>query len=149
MKKFLFVVAFFSLLSCQKKAEEQSCKPENSLATNADSKFEMYKMSEMAALMEQMYADNKKVKKLIIKGEPIGKFPDYFLKIHTAKFTDQSDNDSFFKQQADKFIKIQKLLYSEPKNVKENFNLGIDACLKCHEQKCGGPIPRIKKLYIK
>jgi cytochrome c553 len=89
----------------------------------------------MAGLMEQMYVQNLSVKEKIAKGEAIGEFPEYYLKINTAKFTDEADNDFFFK--------------ADSKNLKENYNAGVDACITCHQKKCGGPIPKIKKLYIK
>ncbi len=135
-----------TLVSCQKKepkVKEKKCPPIK------EKKLEMYQMSEMAALMEQMYVDNKRLKERIQKGDTFGQFPQHFLKIHTAKFTDETDNDLFFKQKAKEYITAQQLIYSDPKNAKEHFNAGVDACLKCHESKCGGPIPRIKKLYIK
>lgn len=146
MKKLLFVFLFFSLLSCQKKeqkVEEKKC------TTGKEKKLEMYQMSEMAALMEQMYVDNQRLADRIKNGDSIGKFPQHFLKIHKAVMTDVSDNDDFFKIQAAKFINAQELIYKDPKNAKEHFNAGVDACIQCHQQKCGGPIPRIKKLYIK
>ena len=146
MRKVILLVFIFGFFSCQKKEEkpkEEKCAPAN------EKKLEMYQMSEMAALMEQMYVDNLRVKKQIIAGEALGEFPQHFLKINTAKFTDESDNDAFFKENAALYITAQKLLYSDSKNVKQHFNEGVDACLKCHEKKCGGPIPRIKKLYIK
>lgn len=108
----------------------------------------MYEMSEMAALMEQMYVDNQRLAARIKKGDTIGKFPNHFLKIHSAVMTDNKENDAFFKEQAAQFIKAQQLIYEDPKNAKQHFNDGVNACLKCHEVKCGGPIPRIKKLYI-
>ena len=140
-----------SLFSCQKKetkttekkTEKEKCSPESG------KKLEMYQMSEMAALMEQMYVDNQRLKERIQKGDTIGQFPQHFLKIHKAVMTDESDNDAFFKEQAAKFIKAQEFIYKDPKNAKEHFNDGVDACIQCHQQKCGGPIPRIKKLYIK
>lgn len=145
--KYFFVVTAVLLFvfSCQKKEEEKAtCAPEK----KEEKKFEMYKMSEMAALMEQMYVENKMVKERIIKGEPVGKFPEYYLKIHTAKFTEESDNDTFFKENAKLYIAAQKLIYDDPKNAKQHFNDGVKACLTCHETKCGGPIPKIKKLFI-
>ena len=142
MKKTIVLVLVFSLFACQKK-EEKKC------SSGKEKKLEMYQMSEMAALMEQMYVDNKRVKERIQKGDTIGKFPEHFNKIFTAKFTDETDNDLFFKVQAKEYIAAQQLLYSDPKNANEHFNAGVDACLKCHESKCGGPISRIKKLYIK
>jgi len=145
-KALLFSLLLLLFYSCQKKEEEKKvCTPEKS----EGKKFEMYTMSEMAALMEQMYVENERVKDKISKGESLGKFPEYYLKIHTAKFTDESENDDFFKENAKLYIAAQKKVYSDPINVKANFNKGIDACIACHESKCGGPIPKIKKLYIK
>ena len=48
----------------------------------------MYEMSEMAALMEQMYVDNQRLKEQIIKGDTIGDFPQHFAKIHESVLTD-------------------------------------------------------------
>lgn len=150
MRKLLLVVVILSLLSCQKKEEKKTVKSEDKeCSSGKGKKMEMYQMSEMAALMEQMYVDNQRLKERITKGDTIGQFPQHFLQIHKAVMTDESDNDVFFKEQAAKFIKAQELIYKDPKNAKEHFNNGVDACIQCHQQKCGGPIPRIKKLYIK
>lgn len=150
MKKLVLLLLSVGVFSCQNKEVKI---PENKEACSNDSvkekKFEMYEMSEMASLMEQMYAHNQQLRLRIVKGDTIGKFPEFFNKIYTAKFTTPSDNDAFFKENADKYIAAQKLIYSDTENVKENFNKGVDACVTCHQGKCGGPIPRIKKLYIK
>ena len=115
----------------------------------SDKKFEMYQMSEMAALMESMYIENEKLKERIKKGDTIGQFPSHFLNIHKAVMTDESDNDVFFKDQAALFLKSQVLIYKDSKNAKQHFNEGINICVSCHQVKCSGPIPKIKKLYIK
>ena len=152
MKQLILLLSFAILsISCDKKVDEkatdkEACATDSTL--NKDG-FEMYEMSEMAALMEQMYVDNERLKERIVKGDTIGKFPQHFIKIHKAVMTDETDKDAFFNEQAAKFIKAQELIYDDPKNAKEHFNNGIDACIKCHEVKCGGPIPKIKKLYIK
>ena len=75
--------------------------------------------------------------------------PNHFLKIHSAVMTDPTENDLFFKEEAQRFIASQELIYKDPKNAKQHFNEGINACVSCHQVKCGGPIPKIKKLYIK
>jgi len=145
---FIFVIV---LASCNKKVEKTETlndSVEKPTEKKDDKKFEMYEMSEMSLLMEQMYVDNERLKERIKKGDTIGKFPNHFLKIHKAVMTDDKENDAFFKEQADNFIKAQQMIYEDPKNAKEHFNKGVDACLKCHQVKCGGPIPRIKKLYI-
>lgn len=146
MNKLLLVVLVSVLcFSCKDKKTESN---RNTSETLTDKKFDIYEMSEMASLMEQMYKDNEKLKERIIKGDTIGKFPNHFLEIHAAVMTDEQENDAFFKAQAANFINAQKLIYEDPKNAKEHFNAGVDACVQCHEVKCGGPIPRIKKLYI-
>lgn len=153
MKRFFIVFAVSILFfSCQKKEEKKvEIKKDSTSCSSKPSKgkeFEMYEMSEMAALMEQMYVENVRLKDRIKNGEEVGKFPDYFLKIYTSKFTDESDNDAFFKQNAKLYIKAQQVIYSDENDVVKHFNDGVDACIKCHESKCGGPIPKIKKLYI-
>ncbi|UOK41978.1 MULTISPECIES: hypothetical protein [Flavobacterium] len=146
MKKGVVVFLLSGLLfSCMKKEEP---KAEAKKETVGKKDFKMYEMSEMALLMEQMYADNLRLKDRIKNGDTIGQFPQHFTDIHKAVMTDENENDAFFKEQAVKFIKAQELIYQDPKNAKEHFNNGVDACLSCHQVKCGGPIPRIKKLYI-
>lgn len=150
--KLSLLFVFFGLLSCQKEKQVEA-NEENVVKKTTDSttteEFEMYEMSEMAALMEQMYVDNQRLKDRIIKGDTIGKFPQHFIKIHKAVMTDEHDKDAFFDEQAQKFIQAQELIYKDPKNAKKHFNNGVDACIQCHQVKCSGPIPRIKKLYIK
>lgn len=146
MKKIVTISLLFLLLSCKNKEQkivEKKCEPTNT------KKLVMYQMSEMAALMEQMYAESMRTKALIENGETPTEFPKYFLKINTSKFTDESDNDAFFKQIAQEYLVAQKLIYSDPNHATKHFNASVDACIKCHENKCGGPITRIKKLYIK
>ena len=140
---FCFLLTFFCCAKKESKAKEESCAKESK-----GKSFEMYQMSEMSTLMEQMYIDNQRLKSRIMNGDTIGKFPNHFLKIHNSVMTDSTENDEFFKEQAKLFIKAQELIYQDPKNAKQHFNEGVDACLQCHEVKCGGPIPRIKKLYI-
>jgi hypothetical protein len=149
MKKVFLLVVVISCFSCQNgekkvKNEGEACATDSTKSK----KFEMYEMSEMAALMEQMYVDNQRLKERIKNGDSIGAFPSHFLKIHKAVMTDDTENDAFFKEQAALFIKAQEQIYKDPANAKEHFNNGIDACISCHQKKCGGPIPKIKKLYI-
>jgi len=133
------------LFSCKNNEQTENAAAPKDLK---EKKFDMYEMSEMALLMEQMYVDNERLKERIKNGDTIGSFPSHFITIHEAVMTDKQENDAFFKEQAAKFIEAQKLIYEDPKNAKQHFNAGIDACIQCHEVKCGGPIPRIKKLYI-
>ena len=137
------------MASCKKDAEAVDMQAKEKPPVKKDKEFHMYEMSEMAGLMERMYAENMELKNRIANGDTIGRFPQHFLKIHASAMTDESDNDAFFKEQAQVFIKAQEMIYKDPVNAKSHFNNAVSACVACHEQKCEGPIPRIKKLYIK
>lgn len=143
---FYSFVALVVLISCGKKDET---KTEVKEKQQENKTFEMYQFSEMALLMEQMYVDNERLKEKIINGEDLGDFPEHFVKIHTADMTDPSDNDDFYQEHAAIFLKAQQMIYKEPENASKHYNTAIDACIQCHQVKCGGPIPRIKKLLIK
>lgn len=145
-KYFLLLFFTVSLCSCQQKTEV--VEKRDTLLVEDGKDFEMYTMSEMSLLMEQMYVDNQRLKEKIQRGDTIGAFPNHFMNIHKASMTDDSENDEFFKEKAAEFIRAQELIYEDPKNAKEHFNNGVSACIECHTVKCGGPIPRIKKLYI-
>ena len=97
--KISLLFVFFGLLSCQKEKQVEA-NEENTVEKTTDSttteEFEMYEMSEMAALMEQMYVDNQRLKERIMKGDTIGKFPQHFIRIHKAVMTDETDKDAFF-----------------------------------------------------
>lgn len=149
MKKLSGLILISILLSgCSEKSETVKATVPIEKAT-PKKEFKMYEASEMAALMETMYADNMNLKQRIMNGDSIGQFPQHFIKIHSSVMTDESENDAFFKEQAAKFIKAQEMIYRDPANAKTHFNDAVAVCVQCHEQKCEGPIPRIKKLYIK
>ncbi len=148
MRKFiLFSSSLLFFISCEKKIKVVENQVD-STATSEKKKFEMYEFSEMAMLMEQMYVDNQRLKERLEKGEPVGEFPAHFAKIHKAVMTDPSENDTFFKENAQVFLTAQEMIYKEPEKAKEHYTKAIQACISCHEVKCSGPIPRIKKLQL-
>jgi len=136
---------FFFLGSCQKKTNNTEV-----TISKDSSSFEMYQMSEMATLMEQMYVDNQRIKQKIETGEfDFGEFPEYYLKLYTATFTDPSDLDDFYLEEAKNFLKLQEIIYTDTTNIKTNFNNMVTSCVECHNVKCALAIQRIEKLYIK
>ncbi|MEZ4838475.1 hypothetical protein [Flavobacterium sp.] len=150
MKKILIVgCSILFMIGCQNKNESTAVDKSDSTATTKKKSFEMYELSEMAMLMEQMYVDNQRLKERIEKGEDVGEFPSHFAKIHEAIMTDPSENDQFFKENAQVFLAAQEKIYNDPTNAKEHYADAIQACISCHEVKCSGPIPRIKKLQLK
>lgn len=147
MIRFSVVILFLCLfVSCKKesKAETQTKTAEK------ESAFQLYEMSEMAALMEQMYVDNQRIRARIMEGLPIDNtMPSLHQRLFSAVMTDPSDKDLFFETQAQAFIQVEEEFYADPnQQTKEKFNAIVEACLSCHQKKCGGPIPRIKKLLI-
>ena len=144
----VLIIALFTVLSCQKKDTAENCEKPTSKEKSGKKTFEMYKMSEMALLMEQMYVDNQRLKARIEKGEAVGEFPSHFANIHNSIMTDPNENDDFFKKQAKVFLDAQELIYKDPENAKTHYSNAIQACISCHEVKCSGPIVRIKKLQL-
>ena len=126
-----------------------SCNQSKNLSSNTnDVNLETANFSEMSRFMNKIYNENKQLKQRISKGDTLGKFPNYFLDINTLSLTRNSDRDEFFTKQAKVFINAQRLIYQKPLEAKENFNNTITTCIQCHQVKCLGPIPKIKKLYI-
>lgn len=153
MRVFFILLASFIFFGCsEKKVDTQTAKVKDSAncktTTAKKSKFQMYEMSEMAALMEQMYVENTRIKATFTSGGEIGTYPVVFDKIYSAKMTDSTDNDAFFQAKAKEFLKHQKLIYSDTKNARTHYQAAINACISCHEKKCGGPIARIKTLKL-
>jgi hypothetical protein len=142
--KYLLAIVFVFFLSCnQKKTEE-----ENATCEKPKEELKMYVASEMATLMEQMYVHNKLLREKILKNDSLGKMPSYFYNISKAKMTKNKEKDDFFNTKAGFYLKTQSEIYGSI-NTKESFNTMVNACISCHEVKCGGPIERIKTLYIK
>ncbi len=136
---FLWCVCF---ISCNTIKKDEVKKVDEALV--------MYEFSEMALLMEEMYKTNENLKKKIINKEDIGEFSDKFLNIYSAVLTDPKDRNSSFEIFSKAFIENQQAVFTASENeVKEQFNIMVNACVACHKTTCLGPIPRIKKLLIK
>ena len=148
-KFFLYSMAIVALVSC-KQAEEN--KAEDTVANNKEEgnePFQLYQMSEMASFMEEMYAGHQVLKEQILNGETPDSLSYNLLNLHTATMTDSSDYDERFKNMAKVFVEYEEKIVSDPANAKANYNQAVQLCISCHQLKCTGPIPRIKKLLIK
>lgn len=110
----------------------------------------MVERSEMALLMNEMYAFNESIKKQIINGEISNSYPEHFDKIYSALLTDPSVRDAEFETNSKHFIQTQKAVFEDSNNdLILSYNNAVNACISCHNVTCVGPIPRIKKLLIK
>ena len=109
----------------------------------------MYQPTEMALLMRKMYEANKALKTQIINKNPLLPFPEEFSTIHTAVLTDPSERDQEFDSLSKVFIEQQKATFSSNSDsTVYHFNRSVNTCITCHESRCVGPIPKIKKLLI-
>ncbi|MET2983935.1 hypothetical protein [Aureibaculum conchae] len=134
---FLFVVIL--LTACNNSAKKEKVEEE----------MQMYKPSEMALLMRRMYEFNKRTKTQIINKDSLSSFPEEFINIHKAIMTDPDERDAEFDSLAVEFIKYQKATFStRSDSTAFYFNQSVNSCVACHETRCAGPIPKIKKLMI-
>lgn len=105
--------------------------------------------SELAVLMREMMSSSQNLKEMVRQGNLPEKFPEAFMKIHTAKPTDSDTKKESFDAFATNYISNLQALYASPKeDLTKNYNAVITACVSCHQQHCPGPIKAINKLKI-
>jgi hypothetical protein len=105
--------------------------------------------SELALLMRAMRSSAESLKEKIKQGNLPDKFPEEFLKIHTAKPTDSDTKKESFDGFATNYINnLQALYHSPQEDLIKNYNAVITACENCHSDQCPGPLEAIKKLKI-
>lgn len=139
MKNILLVFFLFLFFGCSTKEKEKAISKEKNI----------YKQSEMAALMLKMYEVNLENKSLIMQGKQPQDFSKEFLKIHSATLTDPSDRNASFEGFSEIYLNTyQQLFLATKDSLKVKHNNTINSCIACHKTTCIGPIPRIKKLLI-
>jgi cytochrome c553 len=127
-----------------------SCKEEKKEQPKEKKELVMVKPSEMATLMNEMYAFNESIKQQVIEGKLNNSYPEKFNSIHSAVMTDPNDRDETFEAFSKLFLESEQALFEAPEEeLVMRYNNAINACIACHTKKCSGPIPRIKKLLIK
>ncbi|WP_138433752.1 hypothetical protein [Winogradskyella algicola] len=110
----------------------------------------MHQPSEMANLMNGMYAYNLQIKQQIINGEIPVSMPLDLMKLHSAEMSNGHARTAVWNSKVDGFITAQQMVVDTLSNVelKERYNTAINNCLACHKTECTGPIPKIRKLLI-
>ncbi len=130
------------LYSCGNKKENTATKEEP---------YDMYVASEMSNLMNQMYAYNASLKDTIVMGKKPNHFPSFFMQIDTAELSSFHKRDASFNSFSQLFITAEKEIFdtTATTSLTERYNAAINLCVSCHQDRCTGPIPKIKRLYIK
>ncbi|WP_299254708.1 hypothetical protein [uncultured Lacinutrix sp.] len=147
MKYLLCFISLAFVLSCNSNVKEGAKQEEKS----EKKVYDMYEPSEMANLMNEMYAINAKIKADILAGNTLEEFPSAFLEIHTAELSDFKKRNAKFEAFSNIYIQVEKEVFNTESSlsVEERFNNAVGVCISCHQTECTGPIPRIKKLLIK
>jgi hypothetical protein len=106
--------------------------------------------SELSLLMREMMRSADSMKTVIKSGNVPEKFPDAFLKIHTAKPTDDDTKHASYDAFATNYIDNLQILCKSPKAESiKNYNVVVNSCINCHNDHCPGPIKTIEKLFLK
>lgn len=105
--------------------------------------------SELALLMRSMFDDGVNIKEDLLKGEAPNLRVD-FLKIHTAKPTEEGKNTtpeyaSYARAYEDAVKAFQA---SNPYQRVEAYQHMVNSCIQCHQEVCPGPVRKIKKLVL-
>lgn len=146
MKKAFYILFILALVACNHKEQNKKSKEES---ISKEEPFQLYQMSEMASFMEKMYADHKRIKNQIVAGEKVDTLNFEPTKLFYARMTDSTDNDIFYQEKAELFVEYEGQLLKDSLSQKEIYNKAVNLCISCHQIKCTGPIPRIKKLLIR
>lgn len=105
--------------------------------------------SELAVLMRQMRDSTASFREIIKTGKVPDKFPDVFLKIHTALPTDNETKKPSFDGFATAYLNsLTQLSKSNAKDAPINYNAVVQACENCHSEHCPGPLSAIRKLKL-
>lgn len=106
--------------------------------------------SELALLMRKMYDEMKLVKDSLDQGLTVKTdFYEEFKRIQTAHATEPEKIDDTYQAMAGAFLDNYASFEQTSQNQTEAFNIMLQNCLVCHQQKCPGPVKAINKLKIK
>jgi cytochrome c556 len=145
---FLLLSVLF-LVECSGGTEKQNEKAKTDSIASCNKPLNPNGDSELAVLMREMMSSASNLKEMIKQGNLPEKFPEEFLKIHTAKPTDSDTKKASFDGFADNYLSNLQTLYHSPKeDLTKNYNAVINACASCHSQHCPGPLKAINKLKI-
>ena len=148
----LISASFF--IACQSGEDSQSselnAEDKKALEENVWEPEELYEATELALLMRKMWEENMELKQKVANGGQVDSFPKSYYTIHTAKATNPDEINEIYHSFADMYLNSLDELADPSKEGKTiAFNNMVKTCVACHKEYCQGPIPKIKKLYIR
>lgn len=145
----LFVCLTGLFSQCSHGIEKKDAVANKDTSACAANKINPNGSSELSVLMRSMLKSSASMKELIKQGKLPEKFPEEFLKIHTAQPTDADTKKPSFDGFASAYLTNLNNLYHSPKEqLKQNYNAVVNACVSCHSEHCPGPLVAIRKLSI-
>jgi hypothetical protein len=145
----VLLTATLFLVRCSTVGEKKEAEVKTDSTTSCKKPVNPNGDSELAVLMREMMSSASNLREMIKQGNLPEKFPEEFLKIHTAKPTDSDTKKASFDNFADNYINNLQTLYHSPKEeLTKNYNAVINACASCHSEHCPGPLKAINKLKI-
>lgn len=143
----LFFGLALSLGSCSSPEEATPALEVKKEVKAKSTKGVVYKPSELALLMRQMYENMKVAGQLLDSNQTI---PDSLLTgyetIVSAEATNPDEIDAKFYGFANGWVDEVNVL-RENQTI-ENYNNVMNSCVHCHSSYCQGPIPKIKRLKL-
>jgi hypothetical protein len=116
---------------------------------NAKSSINPNGDSELALLMREMHEDGLRTKQQILDGEEPNIKVKYH-QLHTANATEpEKAASAAYKSFAAYYeATVKSLLESNDSNKAASYQNMVDACMRCHQELCPGPMVKIKRLYL-
>ncbi|MEX1189322.1 MAG: hypothetical protein WED33_08690 [Bacteroidia bacterium] len=106
--------------------------------------------SELSKLMRVMADDMKKMKSSVDAGKPLKKWGKAYEEIKTATPSAESKKGEHFQEYANSFLtQVNRMKVAETNlDLRPQYNLLVQTCIRCHETYCPGPISMLRKLKL-
>ena len=119
---------------------------------NSPSKVLIYEPSDLVILMKQMEGNLAHIKAELDADKPISEESrQEFKGLFTETPSEDVVRDSSYVAIGQQFLDNYEQLFtaSDKGSLRHIFNSAVSNCITCHQNRCPGPIKRIKKLAIK
>ncbi|MEM9051109.1 MAG: hypothetical protein AAGC47_03560 [Bacteroidota bacterium] len=146
MKRVLVLVGLISVVFAWSRSESKE--QENG---KAPSEPKMAEVSELAALMKQIHIDAKDWRQQLVNGEVVSDSLSIYDLLVNSTPTDSTVTGPVYQGMAANYqSKLNDFLTAEEIELAmSSYNNLVTACISCHHEYCPGPVPTIKKLYLK
>lgn len=156
MKKSLIVTGIIGFIlihvacntSPQQEATQQSAPAKDTAEAACEPIKDPNNPKPMAIMMRVMAAHADSMHSQLLRGESLDSNDYPFLRFYVAEPTDPKVLEPQFFENARLFQQAHRELFAHPKEQVQYYNNMINACIRCHEQYCSGPLKRIRKFPI-